>query len=79
MPGGDLLTDIVGVLHEEAGVLPVAMGEEHRGGLAFDLLGTIKVTGHKEPRRTFEVHLFNGVFTAINLAVDDGVEGRARR
>ena len=78
LAGGDLLADIVGVLDEEACVLPVAMGEQHNGRLACDLLGAIKVTGHEEPGRTFEVDLFNGVFAAVDFAMDDGVEGRAR-
>ena len=74
----DLLTHRGSVLHEEAGVLPVSMGEEHYGRLALDVLGAIQVAGDEEPGSTFEVDLFNGVFTAIDLAVDDGVEGRAR-
>ena len=57
----------------------MSVREQNAGRFAGDVLRTIEVARHEEARRAFKINFLNGVFAAIDLAVDHRIQRRLRR
>ena len=79
LAGGDFFLDGIVARLGEPGVLPVAVGEQHAGNFARDLLWPVEIAGDEEAGRTLEIDFFDRVVGPLDLAVDDGVQRRLGR